>query len=127
SLAELPDDVVQSLLRDEREKFEAGDATALFAAILWCGRSERPLPKWIVHEFAQAWHRYLERETAANLGEAFGIAWPKGKHAAAYRKKRRLEWDVYGDVCDAYKKGAALDEALFAKVGRKHHIGKKLA
>lgn len=119
----LPPEVIEVQLEEYRLMFEAGYADALMLALLFCAKCRIAMPDWVDWELHQAWHRFVNR-TADDLGEAFGIQWPKGKHKAAYQKKRRLEFDVYNRV---RKSGRPIDDQLFEDVGRELNIGKRLA
>ena len=113
-------------LAELQEGFQAGRRVALFMAVLFCHRERRVAPDWIVDEFAQAMSRSSLME-AKDLGEAFGIAHPKGTHLEAGRENTRLAFAVFADITDARNDGAAVDRALFEAVAKKHHIARSRA
>jgi hypothetical protein len=138
----LPPEIVAAQLDEYRLQFEAGERDALMRALLFCAKEHVIMPPWVDWELHQAWHRFIRR-SVDDLGEAFGITWPKGKHKAAYLKRRRLQHAVHRRVRDLHFKQQwknvdgewvqatnpdwPLDERLFAKVGKDLGVGKKLA
>jgi hypothetical protein len=123
---DLPRGVEETLLRELRIAFEAGDRTALLKAIAHCGRQARVMPEWVVAGYCSAMNQWWSYRVAT-LDEAFGVSLPKGKHIAALRKRRRLEWRVYSRVMQLQAGGRSLNKALFAEVGAEYAIGKTLA
>ena len=121
----LREDIVQRQLDEYRVDFEAGSADALMHALMFCAKNKLVMPDWVDLELHQAWHRFINR-TADDLGTAFGITWPKGKHKAAYLKKRRLQFAVYFRAVELLRQNRSIDESLFADIGRELGIGKRL-
>ncbi|MCO6440704.1 MAG: hypothetical protein J5I81_06350 [Nitrococcus mobilis] len=136
----LPEQVAEAQLEEYRLMFEAGYSDALMHALMFCARWGVLMPEWVDRELHRSWNRFISR-SADDLGEAFGIQWPKGKHKAAYIKKRRLEFAVYGRIRELHLKpqwrvhngewhqvrNMPIDEHLFDEVGKEFHIGKRLA
>lgn len=125
-MTNLPPEVIEAQLDEYRRQFESGFRDALMHALLFCGRERVVMPEWLVVELVRGWQRFVRRD-AENLGEAFGITWPKGSHKAAYRKKRRLKLKVWLRVRELHKQGVAIDDAMFARVGKELGLGKTLA
>ena len=121
----LPAEIAHKQLDEYRQQFEAGEADALFLALLFCAKYGLLMPDWLDWELHQVWHRFIKRE-ADNLGDAFGITWPKGKHKSAYLKRRRLTFAVYSRVQELCR-DKAIGDALFEEVGEEFNIGKTLA
>lgn len=122
----LPPSVTAAYLAEMGVAFGAGDVNALFRAIALCGREQIPMPEWAVDGYHKAMHRWWGLE-ATTLDAAFGVTWPKGKHLAAAKKRRKLEFAVHLDVCKRTQEGESITPALFASVGKAHGIGKMLA
>jgi len=120
----LPCEVVDGQLDEYRQQFESGDADAVFHALLFCAKYEVVMPDWLGAELHHVWRRFIRRE-ADDLGGAFGITWPKGKHKAAYLKRRRLKFAVFNRVTELHR-DRPLDASLFAEVGTEFGIGKTL-
>lgn len=106
-----------------RKAFEGGDANALIQAIRICFVFEEVAPQWVAAAFLSATNKWYALEVK-ELGEAFGVTFPKGAHLTALRKQQRLRWAVIKAIEDAEKSGRAIDEELFEQIGEKLHIGK---
>ena len=105
--------------------FKAGTRAALFTAVSFCHGERRVAPDWVVDEFAEAMIRFFLME-AEDLGEAFGIAHPKGTRVRGGRKNTRLSFEVFGQVTDAISTGRKVDNALFEEIAERLSIGKTL-
>lgn len=114
------------VLNGFRQNFERGNKDALIQAIRFCFDQELVAPKWVVSAFFSATNRWYQLETK-ELGAALGLAWPKGKNLSAARKRRRLTCAVLIEIIKATESGHAIDDELFASVGKKFNIGKTLA
>ena len=119
---DLPAEVVEAHLAELHARFRSRDANALFKAIGFCGNQQIAMPEWVVAAYFAAMNRWWSYE-CATLDAAFGIQWPKGKHLAAARKRRKLEFAVLQGVKDRIREGASITPALFAAVGKTHGIG----
>lgn len=119
---DLPPEVIAVQLEEHRQHFERGDKSALIAAIRFCFNEEVVAPEWVVDAFFRATNKWYSME-AKELGEAFGLEWPKGKSVAAAKKKRRLKWAVHNAIWDAKLRRAPCDDELFAKIGKRLGIG----
>lgn len=114
-------------LEQERIRFEAGDNNALLGAIRICANHDIVLPEWTSRAFIRAYDDVLNFKKGS-WDEAFGHPIPKGKHLSALRKKRTKKWAVWNAVQDAIKtKNQAIDEQLFAEIGKDLGLGKTLA
>lgn len=121
----IPDAVVRGYLSEQETKFVAGDRVALLRVIGFCARQEVALPKWAAHAYLTTMSRWWSMDVTT-LDEAFGVAWPKGKHLAAARKRKRLMFAVLNDVRVRVRQGVAIAPTLFSAVGRKYGLGKTL-
>ncbi len=119
---DLPPEYIVAQLEEYRRYFEAGDKNALFQAIGFCFNQEIVAPEWIVHAFFRAMNKWYSMQVK-ELGEAFGLAWPKGKSVAAARKKRRLRYAVSNDIHDEKSRGGTVDDGLFEAIGKKYGLG----
>lgn len=119
---DLPDEVIALHLEEHRRRFQAGNAAELIAAIRFCFNEEIVPPEWIVNAFFRATNDWYSMRTK-ELGEAFGVQWPKGKSFSAAKKKRRLKWAVDLAVTDAKMRGVPIDNELFASIGKKLGLG----
>jgi hypothetical protein len=122
---DLPPEVEAAHLDELRGRFDAGDKAALLSAIGFCFDQQIVAPDWIVAAFFRAMNRWYAMEVK-ELGEAFGLEWPKGKHPSAAKKMRRLSTAVYLKVHEAQHAGRALDDDLFAEIGEQLGLGKTL-
>lgn len=123
---DLPADVVAAQLDELAAQFGDGDTPALFRAIAFCGHQQIPMPEWAVAAYFAAMNRWWTLD-CASLDDAFGVHFPKSKHLAAARKKRRLQLAVYDDVEASKASSRGISASLFAEVGKRHAIGKTLA
>lgn len=112
-------------LQTERERFERGDKVALLGAIRICANHDLPLPDWASRAFIRAYDRVLRLETGS-WDDAFGRPYAKGKHLSAMRKKRMYGYPVRVAVAREHNAGHAIDESLFAKIGKEFGLGKTL-
>ena len=122
----VPPEILAAQLEEYRLQFESGYADALIHALLLCAKNKIAMPDWVDWELHQAWYRFVNRE-AEDLGAAFRITWPKGKHKAAYLKKRRLKFGVYLRVKELHEQGQTIQPDLFQRVGEEFGIGKRSA
>lgn len=113
-------------LRCYEDAYAAGDQMALLAAIRRCANHDIPMPAWVGKAFIERYDKVLSCRIGS-WDEAFGRPYPKGKHLASMRKKRRLRFAVHAFVRAEHEKGAAIAEALFEEAGQKFNVGKTLA
>lgn len=111
------------LFDDLRRQYEAGDNTRLIAAMNLCAQYGVPMPKWVATAWLAA-TRLWAAGAAKSLDEAIGVARPKGKHAAAIAKKRRLMSRVWNHVKEHR---LPVCEDTFNAVGKQFGIGGTLA
>lgn len=111
-----------------RLRFEGGDEVALIQAIGFCFAQEIVAPEWIVGAFCEATNKWFSMR-AKTLDEAFGVRLPKGAHFHALKQRRRLKVAVWNAVQDAKNRGRAINDKLFAEVGKslRPPIGKSRA
>jgi len=122
---ELSQKFIACQLDEYREHFERGNKNALIQAIRFCFNQEIVAPEWVVAEFFRATNRWYNME-CKELGEAFGVAWPKGANLNALEKRRRLKFAVLNAVNDARAQGRAIDDLLFEEIGQNLGLGKTL-
>ena len=123
---DLPEEVSRAMLEELRQRYQAGDKSKLVAAIRFCGNHKLIMPEWVVDAFFKAtnsWYNYEVKE----LGEALDLAWPKGAHINALKKKRKNKYAVYNRVSEAHEHGETIDINLFEQIGRELGIGRTLA
>jgi hypothetical protein len=95
-----------------RQRFEKGDRLAALEALDLYARVTNPV-FWAVQEFAKIfldWQRYKYQ----TLDEAFGA---KRRKNLAARQRELLRCPVVKLVAIHYRKGEAINDALFQKIG----------
>jgi len=113
-------------LLELRARFESGDKGALLRAVAECARMDKVMPEWLAVGFREAWLSVIHYE-AKSWDEAFGRAHPKGMNLRAARKKWRLKYAVQNKVRELSDQGRAINDELFAEVGKLFNIGVTLA
>ena len=110
------------LVEQCRERFEAGNPTALLDAIDACARAALPMPMWVVSAFCERYARWASYE-AETLDAAFDVERRKGMHVgkAAYREWLRPR--IVFEVKRRSRDGAEITMLLFEDVGREFGIG----
>jgi hypothetical protein len=110
-----------------RQRFRAGDNSALLLAIKCCGATGIPLPEWVAMVFSCRLNSIFDGETDS-LDVAFGRMLPPGTHLRSYRGRRQLWPLVYRAIQDILKKDPSipLDQDLYEQVGDQFGIGKTL-
>lgn len=122
----LPDHVIAITLLDLQRQYEQGDGNALIRAIRFCGHYELVMPEWVVQAFHTATNRWYRLEVK-ELGDAFDLAWPKGKHLKAARKRRENRLKVYFRVKELSEQGESIGDELFERVASEYNLNKSLA
>ena len=120
-----PEDYAR-FLEEDRAQFQQGHKEALIKAMRLCLQNRLVAPQWIVAAFFDATDKW-ETGEVKDLGEAFGLAWPKGKHLGAKRKQQQKMVDVYFVVLRRSEAGEAIDDELFHDVGKQFGINSTLA
>lgn len=103
-----------------RRQFAEGDQDALIEAVALCHMQEVVAPKWVATAFVQATRAWRYKRTKER-GEAFGPG-PKGKHIASALRKRHLKLAVYNDISAEVEADTAIDDVLFARIGKAHGL-----
>ncbi|WP_111748622.1 hypothetical protein [Salinisphaera orenii] len=97
--------------------YEQGNPQALLTAIEFCARIGEPMPRWVADAYCtrfEAWRDFEHKE----LGEAFGVAWPKGKSFESAKRKPHAG-HVYGWVkCQHDVNEKPIDDELFEEAAR---------
>lgn len=108
----------------EKARFEAGDKNALLGAIRICANHDLVMPEWLARAFIKGYDKVL-RHDVASWDDAFGRAFPKGKHLNAARKNRNKAPAVWLKVRQLHDegRGKAIDVA-FEEVGKQLGLGK---
>jgi hypothetical protein len=108
---------------------ESGDGFATLAAVRKCGTAGLKMPLWLVYAFNRKYDAVLNFQAVSwDAPESFGKPYPKGIVRAAKRKKRVLSVAVLNAVrLEKQTTGAAIDKALFEKVGDPLGLGVTLA
>lgn len=118
--------MVHAPVQPEQHYFEGyGDRAALLVAIAVCLETRSVAPQWVVKAYLDAINKWFSMEVK-NLGDAFGVAMPKGKHLNAMKKRLKLKPAVFDAVLDASNRGRAIDDELFEEIGGKLGLGKTL-
>jgi hypothetical protein len=112
---------------DEYERaFRAGDSYALMQAIRKCAQHDLAMPAWVAAAYIRAFDR-VHNFRAKSWDAVFGKPLRKGTQLVAVRKKREKSVQVWNAVRAAHQRGRAIDDPLFATVGRELGIGLTLA
>ncbi|MDH3715122.1 MAG: hypothetical protein OET44_14910 [Gammaproteobacteria bacterium] len=117
----LSEQAIELYLDELHSSYLAGDRFQLLAAMRFCARHEREMPKWVVDAFHSATVKWYSLQSKT-LDEALGIAWPSGKALQAARKKRREQITVYNRVIELLDSGRGIDDSLLAEVGAKYRL-----
>lgn len=111
-----------------QKAFAGGDKFALMRAIRICANHDLPMPEWTSKAYIKAYDAVVNaREKSWDV--VFGPPYPKGANLSALRKRRMLMFAVRNRVSEIRKAepAIAIDEGLFARVGKEFNIGKTLA
>ena len=113
----------EAVQNDIRPKFEAGERHHLLDMIYFSFALNKPIPEWAKTAFIEAYERVRQYEVST-LDEAFHQPLKKGEHLSRKREsnKRSQIFDRVNEIRET--EGAAVDESLFARVGREFNIGK---
>jgi hypothetical protein len=114
-------------LGEYKKQFES-DKYYLMAAIRVCANHGIPLPDWAASAYIKAYDE-VNNARAKSWSKVFGDPYPKGRHLAAIRKKRELQFAVFNKITQtlAMEPSLPIDESLFEKVGKELNIEKTLA
>ena len=110
-----------------RERFEAGDEGALLDAVDCSARGGIPLAVWAANAFCE---RYMQwaRFQAKSLDASFKVERRKGAHLKDRARREMLKWRVVIELLRLQReKRMPVDEALFARVGKRLGISRSLA
>lgn len=108
---------------DCRKRYERGDKLALMSALFVCifAKPQKQIPDWAQLAFAEAFLKVFYAEVES-WDDVFGKKFPKG-HIKQHRKKIELLYPVWSECQRRRRKGEAIDEVLFTRVGKRFHIG----
>jgi len=112
-------------LDEHHKRYKDGDPRALMAALRECARCSIPMPDWVAHAYIARYDAVLNCR-AGSWDDAFGRPFPKGAHLSARRKRRTKAPAVWLAVREAQDAGRAIDEGLFAEIGKTLGLGKTL-
>jgi hypothetical protein len=103
-----------------------GDGFAVLACIRTCVTNDLVAPEWLAYAFNAHFDKVLNCRVGS-WDAAFGKPYP-GKHLRNLQQRRKLRFDVLDRIRDILKTESktAVDETLFAQVGREFNIGKTL-
>jgi hypothetical protein len=110
------------LMDNLHRQYTSGDRAALLRAVRRVLQTCKSSPPWVTKEYCGALARW-EKVECPELGDAFGVGWPKGKQVAAAQRFQRYGALVFNAVMyRPLKEGkrVPIDDALF------EHIGKRL-
>jgi hypothetical protein len=99
-----------------KERFNAGDKSALLYAIYHCLLMKRPLPEWLRLTFLHAYEAQARFEIRS-WDEIFGPPVPKGTHLKTEKRNAELRLLIIERV-EALKTESPIDKGLFEKIGR---------
>ena len=99
-----------------KERFEAGDKSALLYAIYHCLLMKRPLPEWWRLKFLHAYEAHARFEIRS-WDQVFGRPVPKGTHLETEKRNAELRPLVIERV-EALRAERPIDKGLFEKIGR---------
>lgn len=99
-----------------KERFEAGDKSALLYAIYHCLLLERPLPEWLRLAFLHTYEAHARFEIRS-WDQVFGQPVPKGTHLETEKRKAELRPLIIERV-GALKAEKPIDKQLFEEIGR---------
>ena len=110
-----------------REKFEAGDEGALLNAVDCSARGGIPLPVWAANAFCDRYMRWY-RFQVESLDAAFRVQRPKGMHIKDRAYREMLKPRVVLELLRLQsEERTAVDEFLFARIGKRLGISRSLA
>lgn len=102
--------------------YKAGNKNAVLEAIADCALAGLALPDWLARAYLKAW-RSVRHYKSKSWDEAFGKPHASGANLNAMRKQREKSIAVWTEVDRHRRAGKAINDMLFAKVGRKYGIG----
>lgn len=111
----------------ERLAIEGGDGFALLGAVRKCANHYIAMPEWLARAFIARYDRVLNCHVDS-WDDAFGRPYPEGAHLNRLRKHRQNRLAVHNAVLNAVSNNpeVAIDEKLFARVGKPLALGKTL-
>ena len=113
----MPNDVELFIERYHRPKFEKGEHWALLDAVDMCAHAGIPMPLWLAEAFSRCygdWHRFGVK----TLDEAFDVTRPKGIRLRDRARREMCKSRVIFEIVRRHKNGCAIDDELFAIVGK---------
>jgi hypothetical protein len=104
-----------------RPQIGTGDGVALLLAIDYCARSGMAMPEWLAQAFTERYDNW-RKFRVKTLDAAFGVR--RGRRIRIERQRAREELKPYVVywVRLLQQKGAAIDDALFERVGKRLKI-----
>jgi hypothetical protein len=111
------DKYLMEILEILKERFEAGDKSALLFAIYHCLLLKRSLPEWLRLAFLHTYEAHARFEIRS-WDEAFGRPVPKGTHLETEKRNAELRPLIIERVQALKAQGRPIDKGLFEKIGR---------
>jgi hypothetical protein len=110
------DKYLMEILEILKERFEAGDKSALLSAIYHCLLLKRSLPEWLRLAFLHTYEAHARFEIRS-WDEVFGRPVPKGMHLETEKRNAELRPLIIERV-QALKAERPIDKGLFEEIGR---------
>jgi hypothetical protein len=114
------DKYLMEILEILKERFEAGDKSALLSAIYHCLLLKRSLPEWLRLAFLHTYEAHARFEIRS-WDEVFGRPFPKGTHLETEKRNAELRPLIIERV-EALKAERPIDKGLFEEIGRELKI-----
>jgi hypothetical protein len=108
-----------------RQRYEAGEKSALLWCLDTCLHYNRPIPDWLKEAFHKAYDAALCHEFAS-WDDVFGKPLAKGKRLATERRNYEIGSDLYMRVDGLKSEGLAIDKAI-AKAAEEFKLGYSVA
>lgn len=102
----------------------AGNRLAFWMALQICAITNLPMPGWVAQRVKGGVTRLL-LHINGTLDDVFGRPYPPGTQLEKARMRRSLQFRVYERIEALRERGRALDDELFAEVGRYFEVGGK--
>jgi hypothetical protein len=125
------DDFANRFLEKGRERYEAGDKSAILDCLQYCLMSNPApsIPAWLRKAFCDAC-AHVDARLVKSWDDVFGRPVPKGwsdRRLAQERRKAAVARDICVTVTDRNHAGEPIDDKLFASVGKKYGVGSTVA
>jgi hypothetical protein len=109
-----------------KERFEAGDKTALLIALHECFLLKKPPPEWLRLAFIAAYQASTAFEIKT-WDSVFGTPHPKGIHLEKERRNVELRIEVVAQAEEIKAAGKAVDEGMFETIANRLKIKTSMA